>query len=436
MMPTRFCVLVAWPVFLSLAGCLAADSDADPTGRPADGEAGEGTPPVIAWHVGQGTDGEEHVHEGIQTADGGYVAIGQTDEPGGRAGTDLLVIKVDAEGLLEWRQVFGSENTDEVGIAVLETGDGLWIGGGVERGGKQQSAVLKLDEDGEIVWTTFLHADASSAVRGLDEAPGGGVVATGYRGGTEDGFVFISEESTGFLAHLDAAGGITWDVDLPVPQGTKVRAHPDGGYAVLSTAWEDAGGEDVQNAVLVRTDDRGQVQWREAYGGTHNNQAFDFDLTPSGGFVLAGHTTGFGAANWDCLMLSVATDGELLWHARLGQPRGYDARYIHDECYGIRVDDDGGYVMAGGTGDEYSYSAQGHASGPSDEWKAYAMRLFPDGALDWAQVYGDGAGEGNNAAEFLALADDGGIVLFNDTDSRSEPEPNNFGFMKLVAAGR
>ena len=28
------------------------------------------------WYMGQGTDREEHVHEGMQTSDGGFIAIG------------------------------------------------------------------------------------------------------------------------------------------------------------------------------------------------------------------------------------------------------------------------------------------------------------------------------------------------------------------------
>ena len=28
------------------------------------------------WYMGQGTDREEHVHEGMQTSDGGYIAVG------------------------------------------------------------------------------------------------------------------------------------------------------------------------------------------------------------------------------------------------------------------------------------------------------------------------------------------------------------------------
>ena len=31
--------------------------------------------PEMEWYVGQGTDVEEHVHEGMQTSDGGYIGI-------------------------------------------------------------------------------------------------------------------------------------------------------------------------------------------------------------------------------------------------------------------------------------------------------------------------------------------------------------------------
>ena len=49
------------------------------------------------------------------------------------------------------------------------------------------------------------------------------------------------------------------------------------------------------------------------------------------------------------------------WHKTFGQPRGYDARYIHDESYGVKETPDGGYVVTGGTGDEYKYTAWGRA---------------------------------------------------------------------------
>ena len=36
--------------------------------------------PPMEWHKCYGTDNGEHIHEGMQTSDLGYIRIGQTDE--------------------------------------------------------------------------------------------------------------------------------------------------------------------------------------------------------------------------------------------------------------------------------------------------------------------------------------------------------------------
>ena len=101
-------------------------------------------------------------------------------------------------------------------------------------------------------------------------------------------------------------------------------------------------------------------------------------------------------------MTKVNKNGSLLWRKAVGQQRGYDSRYIYDEFYGVVVDSDGSYIMAGGSGDETSqYEKNGHKSGPSGEWKAYVVKISPDGDIAWENVYGDGSGEGHNAAEFM-----------------------------------
>ena len=73
-------------------GASATDGSA-----PADGLAPTGDPPPVEWHVGLGTDGEEHVHEGLQTSDGGFIGVGHTAEHRGSK-TDILVVIED--GLL------------------------------------------------------------------------------------------------------------------------------------------------------------------------------------------------------------------------------------------------------------------------------------------------------------------------------------------------
>ena len=44
----------------------------------------------------QGTDFEEHVHEGMQTSDGGYIGVGSGNN--GNQPYDIIIIKTDNSG--------------------------------------------------------------------------------------------------------------------------------------------------------------------------------------------------------------------------------------------------------------------------------------------------------------------------------------------------
>ena len=51
--------------------------------------------------------------------------------------------------------------------------------------------------------------------------------------------------------------------------------------------------------------------------------------------------------------------------------------YIHDEMYGVALDSAGNYLLLGGSGDEYTYSAT-NLSSPipsSDTWVSYLVAV-------------------------------------------------------------
>ena len=390
--------------------------------------------PGTEWFTGQGTDHEEHVHEGCQTSDGGYVAIGHGIEL-----AHMLIVKVDEEGGLEWQKTFGDIGKRGVGYCVAEVPGGYIAGGGVYDSSCQrmQRSLAKLDSAGNIVWQKFYGAPGLGAIRGIDITSDGGIVATGYTNApdTEEfrDFLFIADDSDGFIMKTDAEGRMEWEVPIEATQGTKVREISEG-YAVCSCAenWREETGYSG-DFCLIKTDNRGNTLWRKFFGGSEGDHLYDFDVTKDGGYILGGHTLSYGVKNWDYLLVKVDADGKEKWHKTFGQPRGYDARYIHDEAYGVRQTPDGGYIIAGGSGDENdSYHASGHPAGPSDEWRAYLVRTDGEGNLLWEGIYPADANVGNNAAEYIGLTSDGGYIVFVDTDSQTPPEPNNFGFLKLA----
>ena len=387
--------------------------------------------PKMEWNKGYGTDNGEHIHEIMQTSDGGYIGIGQTDE-NVRDRYDILVVKIDSDGEFHWQQIIGSEGEYDIGICVEEAEDGFVIGGGLTEG-NQKRYMAKLDFEGEFIWQKTYPTERNGMIRGIDVLSNGDLVTTGFKNSGQSGFIFIADNSDGYIMKTDSDGNVIWDKPLSEAQGAKVRKELNGdGYALCTTTnMNDA--EFPQDMCLIKTDNEGNEIWKKNYGGESDEHCYDFDLAADGGYILGGHTRSpsYGVVNWDFLMIKIDKDGNEEWHGVFGNPRGYDARYIHDEAYGVRQTPDGGYVMTGGTGDEHRYSESGHPAGASDIWKVYVVKVDAGGKLEWQEVYG--GTHANNAGEYIGLTSDGGYIVGSDSDDAGAENfrPNNFGFMKI-----
>jgi len=388
--------------------------------------------PEIEWHKGYGSDNGEHIHEIHQTGDGGYIGIGQMSEGEGE-GTDILVVKIDSSGEFMWQQIIGTKGEKDVGICVEEVADGYVIGGGLFDG-TQQRYLAMMDIEGNVLWQRTYPDNKNGMIRGVDALKNGHMVITGYKNCVHSGFVFIADNSDGFIMLTDSKGEVLWEKPISVAQGAKVRQELDGsGFVICTTKWMNHP-DHTEDFCLIKTDSVGNELWSRTYGGQDDDEhCYDFDLTKDGGYILGGHTRSpsYGVVNWDFLLVKTDKNGNEEWHRTFGQPRGYDPRFIHDEAYGVRQTPDGGYVLVGGSGDEHDYSASGSPYGASDIWKVFLVKVDAQGETEWQAVYG--SNRENNAGEYLGLTRDGGFIIGTDSDSAGKEhfEPNNFGFLKI-----
>ena len=381
------------------------------------------------WYMGQGTDREEHVHEGMQTSDGGFIAIGhhweKEEDPTGF--TDMIILKTDTNGNELWQAIIGTTDKFDVGYAVNELSDGYVASGGLYKDGFQKSAIVKLDFNGQIIWQKIFNHSGVGGIRGIEVLNNDDIVVTGYKEGNEEGFLFISDGSQGFVTKLSTTGEVIWDKNLSAMQGTKVKQTSKDGFVVGSVEWVDEG----LNAAMHYLDSNGNTLSTKLFGGNNNVQLFDMDITDNDYVVFTGHTTGYQTANWDCIVMLIDDQGNEVWKNIFGNPRGYDPKFILDECYGVRETLDGGFVVTGGTGDHSDYFGSGHPNGTSDEWKILLSEFDKDGNMTSINVFGGGNDVGNDAGEFIDVTSDGGYIVFSDTDSKGSKGPNNFGFLYI-----
>jgi len=384
-------------------------------------------PPAMEWFVGYGLG---MPHEGMQTSDGGYIAIGQTSE----RKTDMLVSKIDSSGNEEWTVAVGTIRKNDIGICVAEASDGFICGGGLYdasvRG--QVKGLVKLNKaTGAVIWQKTYGTATSGATRGVQVLGDGSIVATGWNNFSAEGYEFIVDEGDGFILKTDSSGNLIWDKTLPYPQGTKVH-EISGGFAVISCAWF-YDGVDHLDGVVLETDTSGNVVSNNHYGSTADEHCYDGKPTSDGGYILGGHTTGYGVANWDFWLCKVASNGTVDWVSTFGQPRGYNPEYIFDEGYSVAQTSDGGYVIAGGSGDEDdTYSDCSGSCGCSDNYVAEVVKTDSTGNMLWQGTYPCGSYGCDSAAEYIDVTSDGGYIVFLDTCAFGE---DSFGFLKLAPGG-
>ncbi|MHC4132081.1 MAG: hypothetical protein ACYSSP_08290 [Planctomycetota bacterium] len=389
------------------------------------GSALAADPPAIEWFVGYGHADGAMCHEGMQTSDGGYIAIGQTLN----RNPDMFVVKVDSSGTEEWSVAIGVIRKVDFGICVAEASDGFICGGGLYdatvRGNVR--GLVKLDKaNGNVIWQKTYGTAKYGAIRGVQVLGDGSIITTGYDGFSAAGYEFIVDDGTGFTMKTDSSGNMIWENTLPYPQGTKIH-EISGGFAVISCAWFYDGGDHL-DGVVIETDTSGNVISDNHYGSTSHEHCYDGKPTSDGGYILGGHTLGYGVANWDFWLCKIDSSGNEEWVSTFGQPRGYDPAWIFDEAYAVQETSDGGFVIAGGSGDEDDYSDCSSSCGCSDNYVAEVVKTDSSGYMEWQAAYPCGSWGCDSAAEYIDVTSDGGYIAFLDTCAFGE---DSFGFLKL-----
>ncbi|MDH5466716.1 MAG: hypothetical protein OEY25_04790 [Candidatus Aminicenantes bacterium] len=131
--------------------------------------------------------GANCVYSVQQTINRGFVFAGSSFNlvPGSSSleiSKDILVLKLDPEGLLEWKRTFGGSDND-CAYSIQQTEDGGFIlkGTSISYGlGEGDILIMKLSSSGEIEWQKTYGTCTKEEAHSLLQTSDGGYLASGY----------------------------------------------------------------------------------------------------------------------------------------------------------------------------------------------------------------------------------------------------------------
>jgi hypothetical protein len=235
----------------------------------------------ILWNYTYGGGEEDGVVTGRPTDDGGYILAGYTASFS--AGyMDAWLLKLDSDGDTLWTKTFGGEGYDS-GRSVIPTPDGgYFFLCNIEYGLNDIGLTLiKTDAGGETLWTRRY---CQNYARGGSIIPASDgeymILANTYAFGDESDIQLIKIDETGDSLWTRVIG------DVDIDAGNSVQQTVDGGYVVCGIT----GPYFDQDIYIVKTDANGDTLWTRSFNGT----AYGNDLgscakpTPDGGLILTG----------------------------------------------------------------------------------------------------------------------------------------------------
>ena len=231
-----------------------------------------------------------------------------------------------------WSQTYGGVDRDG-GNCVQQTLDGGFIIAGYTEsfgGGGYDVYLIKTDANGDTIWTRTIGGSTTEQAEYIQQTADGGYIIVGSFWSWEIQYsdvYLIKTDDEGNVEWSETYGGADHDGGYCVQQTT------DGGYIIVGTlAFDDV--------YLIKTDNLGNELWSQTFGGVDEDIGYSVRQTAEGGYIITGETESYGAGGEDLYLIKTDDLGNELWSQVYGDV-WYDAGYEVQQTY------DGGYIISG-----------------------------------------------------------------------------------------
>jgi hypothetical protein len=163
----------------------------------------------VQWAKTIGGSGSDGAYSITQSSDGGYAVAGRTNRFGA-GGWDFYVVKLDSSGNVQWAKTIGGSDWDEA-YSIIQSSDGGYVVAGYTGSfgaGGYDMLVVKLDSSGNVEWTKTIGGDGYDEAYSIIQSSDGGYAVAGRT----TGFKIIGWVM--YVVKMDANGNVCFSQNI------------------------------------------------------------------------------------------------------------------------------------------------------------------------------------------------------------------------------
>lgn len=394
--------------------------------------------PAIQWQKNLGGTCNDIANNIQKTSDGGYIVAGyscsnDSDVTGNHGDNDFWITKLSASGTIQWQKSLGGSGRDEAN-SIQQTADGGYIVVGQTNSNDGDVTglhangvdpvywqfdywVVKLGATGTLEWQKTLGGILEDVATSVVQTPDGGYVVAGYTHSNDGDLNIPNQEiNASWIVKLNSSGLLEWQqllsyyVNNPPasPFWYRTRAFSiqqtaEGGFIVGGLAWVYNGNEGFFQCFIAKLSSTGITEWYQVYSNINDRDsaALSIQQTIDGGYIVAGHNEGFDLNN-NIWIIKLNSVGTIEWQKHFGGS-------LTDYSYSIKQTLDGGYIMAGTTA-----STDGDITSNQGGTDALVVKLSATGTQEWQKTLG---GSTEDFAQSIVETSSGEYILTGFSNS-------------------
>jgi len=306
------------------------------------------------WVRSWGGEQRDYVHDIAVDSLGNVYTVGSTDSYGAGHG-DVLLLKYDAAGTLQFAETWGGARDDWAMSVVIDGSDNIYVAGGTEgfEGVGNSLVLLRYSPDGTLSWQKVWDSGEEEMVRAMALDSSGNVYLAGD---------YVDDDDwryKGLLVRYTAVGNFDWARSWGGDQNDYFTSMAiDGADTVYVGGRCRSFGEGESDMLLVRYSSAGDLEWARTYGSEESELRCAVALDDDDNVYIAG-----GSAYVVRYTPAGVLDWARTWH-ELGTFQPRDIRIIGGNIYLV-----------------------GQVPGSFDNWNPALMQGSLTGDVSWGQLF-------------------------------------------------